>query len=174
MADLKTTIAQTENLKNKVKLAKDRINETVVRGGGITSKSLSEIPNNIKSMISKNYKKVAIMNPNKIYNLDADLGVDLGTMLIIEHKIPLNLSFKPTLLFVYIEAPEGDTDDNTAVILSSKHNASFTNITDAGKIELSSTYYSIRELKQDSFILRCGNKVSYVRRIKVTQIIAIE
>lgn len=33
MADLKTTIAQTENLKNKVKLAKDRINETVVRGG---------------------------------------------------------------------------------------------------------------------------------------------
>ena len=33
MADLKTTIAQTENLKNKVKLAKDRINKTVVRGG---------------------------------------------------------------------------------------------------------------------------------------------
>ena len=33
MADLKTTIAQTENLKNKVKLAKDRINQVVVRGG---------------------------------------------------------------------------------------------------------------------------------------------
>ena len=33
MADLKTTIAQTENLKNNVKLAKDKINETVVRGG---------------------------------------------------------------------------------------------------------------------------------------------
>ena len=33
MADLKTTIAQTEDLKNKVKLAKDKINETVVRGG---------------------------------------------------------------------------------------------------------------------------------------------
>ena len=33
MADLKTTIAQTEDLKNKVKLAKQRINETVVRGG---------------------------------------------------------------------------------------------------------------------------------------------
>lgn len=32
MADLKTTIAQTENLKNNVKLAKQRINETVVRG----------------------------------------------------------------------------------------------------------------------------------------------
>ena len=33
MADLKTTIAQTEDLKNKVKLAKGRINETIVRGG---------------------------------------------------------------------------------------------------------------------------------------------
>lgn len=33
MADLKTTIAQTENLKNKVKLAKDRINQVVVREG---------------------------------------------------------------------------------------------------------------------------------------------
>lgn len=33
MADLKTTIAQTNELKNKVKLAKQRINETVVRGG---------------------------------------------------------------------------------------------------------------------------------------------
>lgn len=33
MADLKTTIAQTENLKNNVKIAKDKINETVVRGG---------------------------------------------------------------------------------------------------------------------------------------------
>ena len=29
MADLKTTIAQTENLKNKVKLAKDRINQVL-------------------------------------------------------------------------------------------------------------------------------------------------
>ncbi len=33
MENLKSTIAQTENLKNKVKLAKQRINETVVRGG---------------------------------------------------------------------------------------------------------------------------------------------
>lgn len=33
-------------------------------GGGITSKSLSEIPDNIKSMISKNYKKIAMGNFN--------------------------------------------------------------------------------------------------------------
>lgn len=34
MENLKNTINKTENLKNKVKLAKDKINETIVRGGG--------------------------------------------------------------------------------------------------------------------------------------------
>ena len=33
MADLKTTIAQTENLKNKVITAKNNINKVIVRGG---------------------------------------------------------------------------------------------------------------------------------------------
>ena len=33
MENLKNTINKTETLLNKVKLAKDRINETVVRGG---------------------------------------------------------------------------------------------------------------------------------------------
>ena len=91
MADLKTTIAQTENLKNKVKLAKDRINETVVRGG-ITSKSLSEIPDNIKSMISKNYKKVAFGRTtiNEKENLQG-------------FYIPLNLAFMPTRVVANFE-----------------------------------------------------------------------
>ncbi len=34
-------------------------------GGGITSKSLSEIPNNIKSMLTDNYKKIAIIDYTK-------------------------------------------------------------------------------------------------------------
>lgn len=33
MADLKTTIAQTENLKNNVHTAKEKINDVIVRGG---------------------------------------------------------------------------------------------------------------------------------------------
>ena len=33
MADLKTTINKTETLLNNVKLAKDKINEAVARGG---------------------------------------------------------------------------------------------------------------------------------------------
>ena len=91
MADLKTTIAQTENLKNKVKLAKDRINETVVRGGGITSKSLSEIPDNIKSMISKNYKKIAMGS----CSIEKVLKVG-GEFL----EVPIATDFKPSRVIV--------------------------------------------------------------------------
>lgn len=93
MADLKTTIAQTENLKNKVKLAKDKINETVVRGG-ITSKSLSEIPDNIKSMLGQ-YKKIAIIKNDDIISLNGRRK---------EVKIPLRLDLEPNLIFLTIES----------------------------------------------------------------------
>ena len=93
MADLKTTIAQTENLKNKVKLAKDRINQVVVRGGGITSKSLSEIPNNIKSMLGQ-YSKLATGGCNIEIPRNGNKSV----------SIPLNLEFKPKVAFIGIKA----------------------------------------------------------------------
>ena len=92
MADLKTTIAQTENLKNKVKLAKDRINETVVRGG-ITSKSLIDIPDNIKSMINQYNKVATVEYTNRILVSTSGFG---------ETRIPLNLDFTPKKIFVGI------------------------------------------------------------------------
>ena len=92
--NLNQEIQKTEELKNKVKLAKQRINETVVRGGGSTSKSLAEVPNNIKSMISKNYKKVAIGNINGF----SDLYVEPNTGRI--YNVTLNLSFKPRIVFL--------------------------------------------------------------------------
>lgn len=90
MADLKTTIAQTENLKNKVKLAKDRINQVVVRGGGITSKSLSEIPDNINKMLGQ-YNKIAVIN------FPTPVPIEDG-------KVQLNLSFIPKQLILHVEA----------------------------------------------------------------------
>ena len=112
MADLKTTIAQTENLKNKVKLAKDKINETVVRGG-ITSKSLSEIPDNINKMLGQ-YKKIATgtflldvtikkSNTTKIYQ-HSNFYNDIYELTDII-KIPLNLDFTPSIF--YIKIPNG-------------------------------------------------------------------
>ena len=60
-------------------------------GGGITSKSLSDIPNNIKSMISKNYKKIAIIDTS---------GKFLKTS--TEVSIKLNISFVPSRFFINV------------------------------------------------------------------------
>ena len=61
-------------------------------GGGITSKSLSEIPDNIKSMISKNYKKIAIVDMNMELKTTGRHDLDNATY------IPLNLDFKPSII----------------------------------------------------------------------------
>ena len=95
MADLKTTIAQTENLKNKVKLAKQRINETVVRGGGTTSKSLAEVPDNINKMLGQ-YKKIAILN------ITQPIEVQRGSSFSAT-GVKFNLTFSPSLIFVRFE-----------------------------------------------------------------------
>ena len=96
MENLKNTINKTEDLKNKVKLAKGRINETIMRGGGIASKSLSEIPDNIKSMISENYKKIAIIKPNKTLQF-------LSTFGETDFVIDTNLNFNPSLIILVLQ-----------------------------------------------------------------------
>ena len=103
MENLKNTINKTETLLNNVKLAKDRINETVVRGGGITSKSLSEIPDNIKSMINQ-YNKVAI----KKYETDF--------LMEQNGSINLNLEFNPKMVIVTVAQNKKSLGDNRTSI----------------------------------------------------------
>lgn len=91
--NLKQNIDNTNELKNKVKLAKDRINETVVRGGGSTSKSLAEVPNNIKSMI-KEYSKIAILDGlSETYDLTNEAAV-------IKKDINCDFQIKDFILFL--------------------------------------------------------------------------
>lgn len=53
------------------------------------------MPNNIKAMLEQNYKKIAIINLYK--NIDLRNGDD------VEQTFQLNLSFKPSKIFVTIE-----------------------------------------------------------------------
>lgn len=122
MADLKTTIAQTENLKNKVKLAKDRINQVVVRGGGITSKSLSEIPNNINKMLTDNYKKIAIFDNVKHTETYRYTNQDIpntntpvaNTKIVISN---INIDFIPKFFIMkMVVRNSGDRKDTTMCV----------------------------------------------------------
>lgn len=58
---LKQNIDNTSELKNKVKLAKQRIKETVIRGGGYDFKSLDKAPERITDLLGQ-YKKMAILD----------------------------------------------------------------------------------------------------------------
>ena len=159
MADLKTTIAQTEELKNKVKLAKQRINETVVRGGGSTSKSLAEVPNNIKSMISKNYKKVAIVDKNVPLTSNESWK---------EFSIDLNLNFKPSRVICRLEN-NNHYDTRSSIDSTMDYSADY-----AGNgIGSNADYYAyITQVSQNGFKLFVKNRRSNSPSLK--QVIAIE
>lgn len=57
---LKEQITRTENLETKLKKGITNINNVIVRGGGVQSTSVAEIPENINKMLG-NYKKIAII-----------------------------------------------------------------------------------------------------------------
>ena len=156
MADLKTTIAQTENLKNKVKLAKDRINETVVRGGGITSKSLSEIPDNINKMLGQ-YKKIAILNITQY--IDVPKNTSFRTT-----KVNLNLTFQPSMIFVLFEnSANGRSKD----IMSSKEHYNLST-----NFSRSTLVMYITSVTKDGFNLNIRDDTRN-SRVEIKQIIAI-
>lgn len=89
MENLKNTITKTETLLNNVKSVKDKINETVVRGG-YDFKSLDKAPERIKSMLGQ-YSKVAFGERN--FNGD-DLRKNTTIM--------TNLTFKPKRIVVTV------------------------------------------------------------------------
>ena len=160
MADLKTTISQTENLKNKVKLAKQRINETIVRGGGTTSKSLSEIPNNINKMLRDNYKKVAIIDSTKTIELEGQ--VVNGKQI----RIPCNFGFLPNMVFI-VFTDNINTNSSNANIINSFWHKDY-NSWSQGKYQL-----SIPNLDEKGInLIESHGSRGIVIRIK--QIIAIE
>lgn len=66
-------------------------------GGGITSKRLSEIPDNINKMLRDNYKKVAFLNTSNIF-------LKTNT----ESKIKINVNFTPSRFFVVLKKESYD------------------------------------------------------------------
>ena len=158
MENLKNTINKTETLLNNVKSTKDKINKTVVRGGGITSKSLSEIHDNIKSMISKNYKKIAINNPGNI--------VTFGYNQFLDVDIKLNLSFNPSrVILIFGDAKTGVSFSE---VVDSKYNINIDTIFSNGYLRA-----YIKSFSKEKVTVS-GNISTIVYQRLVKEIIAIE
>ena len=129
MENLKNAITKTETLLNKAKLAKDKINETVVRGGGITSKSLSEIPDNINKMLTDNYKKIAIID-NAEYNTTykysnqdiPNISEPLANTKIVISNI--NLDFMPNFFIIKMTVKRTNYNQETTLCVDTRNKIS--------------------------------------------------
>ena len=88
---LKETIDKTRELTNNVKIAKNEINDAIVRGGGVRSKDLKGIPQNIRNMVNQ-YSKIAI---GEYSQSDLNNGAHI--------RIPINLPFNPKKIFVMLQ-----------------------------------------------------------------------
>ncbi len=58
MKDLKSTIDNTNKYKNDLKLAKNKINDRILSGGGTIADTISDVPKQIDRMLG-NYSRVA-------------------------------------------------------------------------------------------------------------------
>lgn len=96
--DLKNTIDNTNKYKNDLKLARSKINDRILSGGGTIANTISDVPNAIDRMLGQ-YKKVAIGSVNVSKNLkDGDI------------KFTLPINFKPNIFIVRTrsDAPYAD------------------------------------------------------------------
>lgn len=97
--DLKNTISKTDTLKNDLKLAKDKINDKIISGGGTIADTLNAVPDTIDKMLKENYKKVAIIDTEQFKFAD---NREFSTF-----RLATNFEFTPSICFLQAHALAG-------------------------------------------------------------------
>lgn len=98
MENLQNTITKTDTLKNDLKLAKQKINDKILSGGGTIANTLNAVPNAIDKMLKDNYKKVAIINISSFFVCSNYIAGSSPFSI----ELPINLGFTPTRILVFI------------------------------------------------------------------------
>lgn len=96
--NLKEQITKTDTLKNDLKLARSKINERILSGGGTIANTLNEVPKQIDRMLG-NYSRVAFFE--KTLNR-SESGYDTSAGCRF-YNIRLNVNFKITKAIVHWE-----------------------------------------------------------------------
>ena len=91
--NLKNTIDNPNKHTNDLKLAKQKINDRIISGGGSIANTISAVPEAIDRMLG-NYKKTIILNRNDV------LISGTGS---INKNISINIPFVPTKIFITLE-----------------------------------------------------------------------
>ena len=102
MENLEQNINKTDTLKNDLKLARNKINERILSGGGTRANTISEIPSKIDEMLGQ-YKKVAMGKLNiKFDNLSGVRN---------KYDIKMNLAFKASRVLVKCQSYDMELHD---------------------------------------------------------------
>lgn len=94
MENLKQNINKTDTLKNDLKLAKNKINDKILSGGGTIADTISDVPSAIDKMLKENYKKVAIIDPTEYLPFPSNNSES------IDYTVNTNFAFKPSKIFL--------------------------------------------------------------------------
>lgn len=165
--DLKSTIENTNKYKNDLKLAKQKINDKIISGGGTIADTISDVPNAIDNMLKENYKKVAIMDTN-INIADKSGNMDLSTCW--GRRIPLNLSFDPSRLIFTIIHPGREN----IITVDTSQKIKYDN-----RLMLNTRIYDylwgyVEDVSRTGFTIYYNADNLAVHVIRITKIIAIE
>lgn len=108
--NLKNTIDNTNKYTNDLKLAKQKINDRILSGGGTIANTISEVPEAIDKMLKVNYKKMAT-----IKNLNVDLFENKESVIKLK-----NLAFRPSRFFITLRGVDANRDNRYETIDSLK------------------------------------------------------
>lgn len=97
--DLKSTIDNTNKYKNDLKLAKQKINDKILSGGGTIADTISDVPSAIDGLLG-NYKKIAMGNLKKKIFLNHNQSI----------RFELPIDFKYTFIFIKVCEESVETD----------------------------------------------------------------
>lgn len=146
MEGLKSTIDNTNKYKNDLKLARNKINERILSGGGTIASSISAVPEAIDKMLKENYKKIAVLTLNKEFT---GLYTSIKTL-----SFSFNVDFNPKEAFLICQAKRDDNKQEYEgyFIVDSKH--------DCNAMVFYTNPYS-QSVKFDNFKISNGNEIEF-------------
>lgn len=152
--DLKSTIDNTNKHTNDLKLARNKINDKIISGGGTIADTLNAVPDAIDKMLKENYKKVAIINTEQFTLPSQNESKDF--------KIPIAVNFNPSICYLQLIPYSDEWQIREAFDIKA-----------VDYLYTTLTYISNVKMTQNEITFNYQNKNSLFTKIKF-KIIAIE
>lgn len=152
--NLKNTIDNTNKCTNDLKLARQKINDRIISGGGSIANTISAVPKAIDTMLKENYKKIATINLNK------NIGINIDPGQLMDVSVDISLNFNPSIVILVF-------NNSTNIIYPLNNNNS-------NKVTTESYVGYIVSVSNKNIKFKYGRQSKYITSTILQTIIAIE